>query len=158
MLTATVTSWRGLLVQRFFLGVVESMVPTAFMCIVSGYYTQDEQALRQSWWFSASGAWIVIGGLLNYAFANISGGVLKRWQYLYILAGSLTIVFGFFCLFLADSAATASYLKPSERVVAIERLRKGQTGMRCPKVKRSQIKEAIWDIKVWLVFLMMIAM
>lgn len=42
MLTAAVTSWRGLFAQRFFLGFVESVLPTAFMYIVSGYYTQQE--------------------------------------------------------------------------------------------------------------------
>ena len=42
MLTAAVTSWRGLFAQRFFLGSVESVLPTAFMYIVSGYYTQQE--------------------------------------------------------------------------------------------------------------------
>lgn len=31
MLTATVTSWRGLFAQRFFLGFVESIIPTAYM-------------------------------------------------------------------------------------------------------------------------------
>ena len=39
----------GLYAQRFFLGFVESIIPTGFMCIISGYYTQEEQALRQSW-------------------------------------------------------------------------------------------------------------
>lgn len=49
MLTAAVTTYEGLYAQRFFLGFVESIIPTGFMCIVSGYYTQEEQALRQSW-------------------------------------------------------------------------------------------------------------
>lgn len=40
MFTATVTSRRGLYVRRFFLGFVESIIPTGFMCIISGYYTQ----------------------------------------------------------------------------------------------------------------------
>ena len=49
MLTAAVTTHEGLYVQRFFLGFVESIIPTGFMCVISGYYTQEEQALRQSW-------------------------------------------------------------------------------------------------------------
>ena len=55
MLTAAVTSYRGLYAQRFFLGFVESIVPTGFMCIIAGFYTQKEQSLRQSWWFSSTG-------------------------------------------------------------------------------------------------------
>jgi hypothetical protein len=55
-----------LYVQRFFLGVVESVVPTGFMCVVSGWYTQREQGVRQGVWFSSTGLWTVIGGGLNY--------------------------------------------------------------------------------------------
>ena len=74
MLTAAVTTYQGLYAQRFFLGFVESIIPTGFMCIVSGYYTQEEQALRQSWWFASTGLFTIIGGALNYGFAQITGG------------------------------------------------------------------------------------
>ena len=155
MLTSAVTTFRGLYVQRFFLGFVESVVPTAFMCIVSGYYTQQEQALRQSWWFSSTGGWTIIGAALNYGFAQISGGHLRSWQYIYLLAGALTIVFGTACFAIPNSAVSAWFLSPEERVVAVERLRKGQTGVRCQKLKVSQVRETFLDIKVWLVAFMM---
>lgn len=155
MLTAAVTSWRGLFAQRFFLGFVESIVPTAFMCIVSSYYTQQEQALRQSWWFSSTGGWTIIGGALNYGFAQITGGSLARWQYIYLLAGLLTVIFGVVSFAVPNSAVTAWFLSPEERVVAVERLRRGQTGVRCQKIKGSQIREAALDVKIWLVAFMM---
>jgi len=155
MLTAAVKSWQGLFVQRFFLGFVESIVPTAYMCIVSSYYTQQEQALRQSWWFSSTGGWTIIGGAINYGFAQISGGSLTRWQYIYLLAGAITILFGIICFAVPNSAVTAWFLTPEERVVAVERLRRGQTGVRCQKLKASQLREAILDIKIWLVAFMM---
>ena len=157
MLTAAVTSWQGLYAQRFFLGFVESIIPTAFMSIVSSYYTQQEQALRQSWWFSSTGGWTIIGGALNYGFAQIEGGGLKRWQYIYLLAGSLTILFGFVCLAIPNSAVTAWFLTPEERIIAVERLRSGQTGVRCQVLKTSQMKEAALDPKIWIVALMMAA-
>lgn len=155
MLTAAVTSWEGLYAQRFFLGFVESVVPTGFMCIISGYYTQEEQALRQSWWYSSNGLFTIIGGALNYGFAQISSGALKKWQYIYILAGCLTFLFGIWCFFIPNSPVSAWFLTPEERVVAVERLRKGQTGVRCQKIKISQVKEAFLDIKLWLIFVMM---
>ena len=157
MLTAAVTSWQGLFAQRFFLGFTESIIPTAFMCIVSGYYTQQEQALRHSWWFSSTGAFTIIGGALNYGFAQITGGDLTRWQYIYLLAGALTIIFGVACFAVPNSPVSAWFLSPEERVVAVERLRKGQTGVRCQKLKILQIKEAALDIKIWLVAFMMAA-
>lgn len=155
MLTAAVTSWKGLYAQRFFLGFVESIIPTGFMCIISSFYTQKEQALRQSWWFSATGLFTIIGGALNYGFGQIQGGALKRWQYIYLLAGSLTFLFGLCCFAVPNSPVSAWFLKQEERVIATERLRYGQTGVRCTKFKASQIKESFLDIKVWLVALMM---
>ncbi|KAJ3961159.1 hypothetical protein N0V92_002133 [Colletotrichum tropicale] len=157
--TAGVTSWQGLLVQRFFLayvtGFTESIIPTAFMTTVSGYYTQKEQALRQSWWFSGTGWFTIIGSALNYGFAQIKGGALAPWQYIYVLAGGLTFLFGIWCFFLPNSPLTAWFLKPEERTVAVERLRRGQTGVKNQTIKGGQIKEAVLDPKVWLVALTM---
>jgi MFS family permease len=50
MCTAAVTTHQGLYIQRFFLGFVESVIPTTFMTIISSYYTQSEQSFRQSWY------------------------------------------------------------------------------------------------------------
>lgn len=115
MLTAAVTSWRGLYAQRFFLGFVESIIPTGFMCIVCSFYTQKEQALRQSWWFSATGAFTIVGGVMNYGFGQIKGGALKRWQYIYLLAGSLTFLFGLACFAVPNSPVEAWFLTTEER-------------------------------------------
>lgn len=155
MLTAAVTSYRGLFVQRFFLGFTESIMPTAFMVVVSGYYTQAEQTMRQSWWYSATGGWTVIGAALNYGFANITGGALTRWQYLYLLAGAITVLFGVCCFWLPNSPASAWWFDGEEKIVAIERLRMGQMGVRCQKLKWGQIREAVLDPKCWILGVMM---
>jgi MFS family permease len=155
MLTAAVTSWKGLYAQRFALGFVESVIPTAFMTIIAGSYTQEEQSLRQSWWFSSTGWFTIIGGGLNYGFAQVTGGGLRRWQYIYLLAGSLTFLFGLACFALPDSPANAWFLTGEERVAAVERLRAGQTGTRCVKFKWRQVREALLDVKVWLIAIMM---
>lgn len=155
MLTAAVTSWQGLYIQRFFLGFVESIIPTAFMTIITGYYTQSEQSLRQSWWFSSTGLFTIIGGALNYGFAQITTGSLRRWQYIYLLAGALTFIFGLWCFVVPSSPVSAWFLSQEERIVAVERLRRGQMGVRCQQLKGSQLKESILDIKVWLIAIMM---
>jgi MFS family permease len=136
-------------------GFTESIVPTAFMITVSGYYTQREQALRQTWWFSGTGWFTVIGSALNYGFAQIKGGALTSWQYIYVLAGGLTFLFGIWCFFVPNSAVNAWFLTTEERIVAVERLRAGQTGVRNQKIKMGQIREAALDVKVWLVALIM---
>lgn len=156
MATAGVTSWQGLCAQRFFLGFVESIIPVAAMTIISGYYTQQEQALRQSCWLWAPGAFIVFGGLVNYGFAQITGH-LQPWQYIYLLAGALSLLFGLCCFAVPNSPVSAWFLTPEERFVAVERLRKGQTGIRCQTIKWHQIREAILDVKIWLLALVMAA-
>ncbi|KAI1419222.1 putative MFS transporter [Xylaria sp. FL1777] len=153
--TAGVTTWQGLLIQRFFLGFTEAIVPTAFMLIVSGYYTQAEQSLRQTWWFSGNGWFTIVGSALNYGFAQIEGGALRPWQYIYVLAGALTFIFGLWCFCLPNSLLDAWFLTPEERLVAVERLRAGQTGLPNQSIKFGQIKEALFDVKVWLVALTM---
>lgn len=125
------------------------------MTIVSSYYTQEEQALRQAWWFSGTGWWTIIGCALNYGFAQITTGALRRWQYIYVLAGGLTFLFGLWCCALPNSPVSAWFLTTDERVVAVERLRKGQTGVRCQKIKLEQVKECLFDIKIYLIFIMM---
>ncbi|KAI0205892.1 putative MFS transporter [Astrocystis sublimbata] len=156
--TAGVTTWQGLLAQRFFLGFTESIVPTALMTIVSGFYTQSEQSLRQTWWFSGTGWFTIIGSALNYGFAQIHNSALRPWQYIYVLAGGLTFLFGVWCsLCLPNAPQDAWFLTPEERIVAVERLRAGQTGAykQDRKIKPAQIREAVFDSKVWLVALIM---
>ncbi|RDW63209.1 putative MFS transporter [Aspergillus mulundensis] len=155
--TAGVTTWQGLFVQRFFLGFTESIIPTGFMVIVSGYYTQREQSSRQSWWFSGTGWFIIIGGAFNYGFAQIDGGALKPWQYIYVFAGVLTFLFGIWCFFLPNDPLNAWFLTPDERLVAVERLRASQTGVKNNQLKPAQLKEAVLDVKIWLVALTMAA-
>lgn len=158
MATAGVTTHQGLYIQRFFLGFFEGIVPTSFMCIVSSYYTQEEQALRQSFWFSATCLFSIIGGGLNYGFSTISGGGLKSWQYIYLLAGVLTIAFGLVCFATPNSPVTAWFLSDEERFAAVERLRRNQGGVRCPKIKMSQIRESVLrDPKTYLVFIIITA-
>lgn len=127
------------------------------MTVISGYYTQKEQTLRQAIWFSGTGWFTIIGGALNYAFGQITTGALRPWQYIYIFAGVLTFLFGIWCCILPNSPVSAWFLTPAERVVAVERLRRGQTGVRCQTIKMSQIVEAFTDVKVYLIAIMMAA-
>ncbi|CAI0655752.1 unnamed protein product, partial [Colletotrichum noveboracense] len=50
---------------------------------------------------------------------------------------------------------SAWFLTADERFAAVERLRYGQTGVRCTKFKPAQLREALADVKVYLVALMM---
>jgi MFS family permease len=155
MSTALVTDHRGLYVQRFFLGFLESIMPTAFMVIVSSFYTQREQTWRQCLWYSATGAWTIIGAGFNYAFASITSGSLERWQYLYIMAGSMTVVYGLGFFLFPQTPNDAFFLRGDEKRISMERLRQSHMGVRCNTIKWDQIREALTDPKVYLISLMM---
>ncbi|KAL4971656.1 major facilitator superfamily domain-containing protein [Aspergillus desertorum] len=127
------------------------------MVTVSGYYTQREQSSRQSWWFSGTGWFTIIGGAFNYGFAQIDNGALKPWQYIYVFAGLLTFLFGIWCFFLPNDPLNAWFLTSEERLVAVERLRASQTGVKNNQLKKGQLKEAVLDVKIWLVALTMAA-
>lgn len=156
MATAALKTWQGLFALRFFLGLVESVVPTAFACITSSFYTQPEQAFRQSIWYSSTSFSNMVAVGVNYGFAQIDGGSLKPWHYLYILAGGLTLLYGMACWGLPSDPTRAWFLNKDEKLVAIERLRRGQTGIRAD-FKMSQVIESLCDAKVWLVAIMMTA-
>jgi hypothetical protein len=64
-------------------------------------------------------------------------------------------VYGTVFLFFPNSPAQAWWFTEEEKRVAVERLRMGQLGVRCQKIKSSQIKEAILDPKVFVIALMM---
>lgn len=155
--TAAVTTYKGLYVQRFFLGFMESIIPSGFSVIISCFYRQEEQIMRQCWWYSATGCWGVIGGLISWGFAHVDGAALKSWQILYIVFGVITMVYGGMCFLLPNSPATAWFLTEEERIVAVERLRDRQTGMRCQTLKPKQVMETLFDVKSWLVFVILTA-
>lgn len=77
-------------------------------------------------------------------------------QQLYYLFGGLAFVVGVLVvLFLPSSPATATFLSPREKVVALERIRVGQSGTISHKFKRAQAIEALTDPKTWLLFSLM---
>lgn len=87
---------------------------------------------------------------------RISGGLTRFYQQLYYLFGSLAFIVGVLVvLFLPSSPATATFLSPREKVVALERIRVGQSGTISHKFKRLQAVEALRDPKTWLLFSLM---
>ena len=123
MSTAGVTTFKGLYAQRFFLGFLEACVPTCFMTVVSGYYTQAEQTSRQCIWYASTGSGAIMGGLINFGFAHVKHAPLSAWKYVYLFAGSVTVLLGIVFLFVPNSPAEAWFLTSEEKVVAVERLR-----------------------------------
>ncbi|KAJ5128113.1 hypothetical protein N7448_008892 [Penicillium atrosanguineum] len=152
--TPACTSYGGFIVNRFFLGVVESGISPAFMLITSKWYTNQEQVLRSGLWYSCSGGVNLISPLLNYGLGSIPSP-LAGWRIMYLFAGVLTFCWSFVIwTYFPDGPATARGFTEYERAMAIRRLRKNNTGVDSTHLVPSQILEALTDWYFWAVFVM----
>ncbi|KAJ4194763.1 hypothetical protein NW759_016479 [Fusarium solani] len=148
-------NYRGLYAQRFFLGILESGISPMFMLIVTGFYKKDEQAMRIGFWFSANGFISIVSPLVNWGLGHISSGPLHPWQYMYLVAGCLTVLWAFvIVLFMPPDPIRAKNLSERERYIAVSRLRVNNAGVRNTHFKVGQVLEALVDPRFWLSFAM----
>ncbi|KAK9848265.1 hypothetical protein MYU51_016839 [Penicillium brevicompactum] len=154
---AATTNFAGLMVVRFFLGCTEASLSPGFTLITSLWYRTSEQPLRHGIWFCGNSLSLIFGNLIAVGILQIDDR-LKAWQWLFIIFGIITLLWGVVMLFrLPDSPATASFLTDEEKFIAAERLKANQTGFKNSNIDKSQIKEAFIDVKTWLLALLILA-
>ncbi|KAF7562910.1 hypothetical protein G7046_g1237 [Stylonectria norvegica] len=148
--TPACTSYAGLLVNRFALGLIEAGVSPIFMMVVGLWYTHSEQIMRSSWWYSFSGGSLLLSPLINYGLGHITGGSLNPWQYMYIIAGAVTFVWGIALWWLfPDSPQNAKGFSETERRQLLERVRSNNAGAENKHFKPYQAREALVDYQLW---------
>ncbi|KAK2812189.1 hypothetical protein FQN50_001547 [Emmonsiellopsis sp. PD_5] len=161
ILTPLCKNYQSLYAQRFFLGLLESGISPLFMLIVGGWFRKEEQAMRMGVWYCATGYISIVSPLINFGLGHIKGA-LSPWKYMYLCAGSVTILWGIGILFLLPpDPIRAKGFNERERYIAVARLRSNNSGVRNTHFKIAQVKELLLDIKFWLIvltaFLAMIA-
>jgi MFS family permease len=155
MCTAAVNSYQGLYTQRFFLGMLESGVSPAWMLVVGGWYKKQEQAFRMGAWYSATGYVSIIAPLINYGLGHIHGSLGSPWRYMYLVAGSITVVWSFVILFLMPpDPVRVKRFSEREKYIAVARMRMNNAGVRNTHFKKEQLFELLRDMRFWLVFAM----
>lgn len=118
-------------------------------------YTKDEQVVRVAIWYTTSGWASVFGGFFAWAIYHAKS---FRWQSLFVLYGSLTFCVGVILFFaLAASPTDAKWLTEEEKAIALERVRENKTGTEVWRFKPSQLKEAFCDVRLYIVFLLLIS-
>lgn len=158
ILTVVIESYQGLVVQRVFLGLLESSVSPGFVMITTQWYKREEQAARLGIWYSATGIFSAFSGLVNYGLGSAHGS-LAPWKRMYLFAGAWTILWSLVVLYMIpDSPRTASrWFTPAERRLLVARTQSNRTGRtELSSFDWTQAKEAALDIKIWL-FLVMAA-
>ncbi|THU90897.1 MFS general substrate transporter [Dendrothele bispora CBS 962.96] len=154
MLHAVATSFGALFALRFLLGMLESCVTPILILLISMFYKKDEQARRISWFYVMTGLAQVFGGFVAYGVSFSDGRVLAPYKIIYLLLGGLAIVVGIAVLiWMPDSPVLANFLTEEERIAALERVRDDQGGTENKKLKMDQVKEALTDVRTWLIVL-----
>jgi MFS family permease len=124
-----------------------------FMLIVGDWYKRNEQALRMGAWYSATGYVSAVSPLINYGLGHVTGGGLRSWQYMYLVAGVVIVFWALVLLFfMPPDPIRAKGLSKRERYIAIARIRGNNSSIRNTYFKTSQALESLRDIKFWLVF------
>ncbi|RXK42008.1 hypothetical protein M231_00729 [Tremella mesenterica] len=136
---------------RFLLGMAESGMIPILGSITGSYYLRSEQSTRVGIWFGSVGMSQIIGGLISYGMFNLHSTRVAAWQFIFVLLGPVTVLFGIYILImLPESPATAWFLTPEERLIALERIRSNKTGTHATEYKPSQVWEAAKDPRIYL--------
>ncbi|KAI1473392.1 MFS general substrate transporter [Daldinia eschscholtzii] len=153
LMYAPCRSWSGFMGLRFLLGFLEAVSTPCFTVLVASFYKKEEQPPRNGIIFA------YFSSIFNGFFAWVIGYIpddapLRKWQYLYLLTGSINVLYSIFLWFvLPDSPMNAFFLTPEQRYHATQRLAANRTGIANRVWKWEQVWEALIDIKVWLIVL-----
>lgn len=154
MVMTACQDFRGLAACRFLLGCFESMITPVFMMMVGQWYQRSEQSVRAGLFYCFNGVGASTGGILFFAVGQQDQGAFEVWRSIFLLAGGLTLCWGILLLFfLPDNIMDAKRFSTQEKAMLIARSQQNQTGVFNKKIKISQVKEALMDPQIWLLFL-----
>lgn len=122
-----VRNYHALVVVRIFLGITEGGLLPGIVLYLSMMYTRREMGLRMGLIYGSASLSGAFGGILAYGFnaiGRVSDTVDHGWRWIFILEGLLTVlVASVSYIFLPNSIEDSSFLTPTERTFAIQRLR-----------------------------------
>ncbi|KAK7900059.1 hypothetical protein LTR67_003805 [Exophiala xenobiotica] len=117
---AAVKNKQGIYAARFFLGMMEAGLFPGLAAQLCSWYRSDEMGKPIMWMFGFQNCAGIVGSLIAYGVSYMNGlGGLSGWQWVYLLEGLFTILFGgVVYLALPDypkSARSAKWLTPREQ-------------------------------------------
>ncbi|KAI9659347.1 MAG: hypothetical protein M1821_001605 [Bathelium mastoideum] len=156
--TAAVRTYGGLLATRIVSGAFEAVIPPSVMLLTAQYYTKAEQASRFAIWYMGIGFGQILGGLISWAFQNVSThAMLTGWRIMFLTLGLVTLIFALSILmFLPDTPMQARFLSNEEKVALLKHIKVNQTGVEGKRFILSQFTEALRDFQIWALFIITI--
>ncbi|CAG9986789.1 unnamed protein product [Clonostachys byssicola] len=159
-LMGIVSSYKGLLAARFFLGVPEAGIFPAAAFYITIWYTRHEAMYRTALFYATASLAGAFSGLLAYAITLMDGiGGLAGWQWIFILEGLLTVLGGVASIFfIYNGPESVSWLTEEEKQylrykLAYDGNRAGR-GLQEDGSKRTYIKDAFSDWQVYVSVIM----
>lgn len=155
-LMGIVSSYQGLVIARFFLGVAEAGFFPAATYLLTLWYKRYEIQQRMAIFYAAASLSGAFSGLLAFAIEHMKGVAgLNGWQWIFILEGLVPIAVSLTLYFLLpDRPETARFLIKEEREFIINRIAL-QTGSgrgrvtNTDRIRIHHIKMAFSDWRVW---------
>ncbi|KAL5508394.1 hypothetical protein ACEPAH_6013 [Sanghuangporus vaninii] len=126
-LSGLVQNFGGLVAIRIMLGLCEGGLLPGIILYLSTIYKKHELQLRVGVFYASASLSGAFGGLLATAIIKMEGvGGMAGWQWIFILEGLVTILFGILAAVLLPADIQSSrLLTAEERVFALRRFRKG---------------------------------
>ncbi|KAJ1955921.1 hypothetical protein EC988_001617 [Linderina pennispora] len=145
-LTALAHSKRDIYLLRFFLGIAESGFAPGVLFLFSTYYPRDKITARVGWYYSASPAGGLIGGVMSSGISHINHPTIEPWRWIYIVLGCITLVLGVLSFFvIRDTPFDCRYLSSEEKSFIAE-----ENAHAPPeKVKAKEVLNVLKDWQVW---------
>lgn len=152
--SAGASDYRSLLVARIFLGIFEATVGPSLMLLSSQYYTRSEQAPRFTFWYMGLGVAQILGGIISFAFQHVHHASLEGWRIMFLVLGLITAIVGTLTFFfIPDTPIKAKWLSEDEKVALLQHVGENQTGVWSNTLNLKQIKDAVFDVQLWLLTL-----
>lgn len=123
LLMSAVQNFSGVFALRWFLGMAEGAFFPLVIYYLTTFYRRGELARRLALFYAASNIANAFSGLLAFGVFQIQHPAFAAWRYLFIIEGSLSVVFAAFAFwYLPKSAATAKFLSVEEKELAFFRI------------------------------------
>jgi len=126
--TAFVKDFKGLMVARAMLGLVEGGTMPGISFFLSQFYRREELLFRIGFFISASSMAGAFGGLLATGLSKIPawgvhGAVINSWRNIFFFEGLITILVALLAPFaMPNGPGSCKFLTQRQRLIAVERL------------------------------------
>ncbi|KAH7311359.1 major facilitator superfamily domain-containing protein [Stachybotrys elegans] len=151
-LTALAQDYTGIVLTRFFLGLVEAPYYPGALYILSIFYTRKEIATRISVLYSGNILASAFAGLIALGVFELDGvHGISGWRWLFIIQGVVTFIVALAaCFLLPDEPLTTRWLSPEERQLAFDRIARDTVGQTHNVSMFAGLKQAVRDPNVWI--------